>query len=83
MDSYVPKFMKLVSEMSNNEKSVEQSLDKNEILWLRSLLKLPMRNPLLNMFKTENIVTTVKSELEKMTKVRIDFFLGNIVSKNC
>jgi len=75
--------MKLVSEMSNNEKSVEQSLDKNEILWLRSLLKLPMRNPLLNMFKTENIVTTVKSELEKMTKVRIDFFLGNIVSKNC
>ena len=69
MDSYVPKFMKLVSEMSNNEKSVEQSLDKNEILWLRSLLKLPMRNPLLNMFKTENIVSTVKSELEKMTKV--------------
>ena len=55
--------------MSNNEKSIEQSLDKNEILWLRSLLKLPMRNPLLNMFKTENIVNTVKSELEKMTKV--------------
>ena len=69
--------MRSIKDISNEKSNIEGVLNKNEMLWLRSLLSLHPNNCLNQIMATENIKKELNIELDKMTKVFLYFWIYN------
>jgi hypothetical protein len=68
-ETFLPLFTSLASKISTTNDPLEKNFEKNEVLWLRSILSMPIKKTLTRLFITENTIAIVKQELKKMIDV--------------
>ena len=74
LEKFSPVLLKFLDGFSDNKKLMEQTLEKNEIFWVRSFLTLPAGSKLAQALTKPLLVKKLITELESLESVSIIFF---------